>query len=310
MVLYYEDNKADFDNVFNDMSFEQWQDYLKVHKTAVLPILPFIMKAVQKYGTDAFADFIVQLFFAYITHDDITIGDALQYVDFDQVVRSGFEGLISGKGWGLKAVKATISGISDMLLKWKKSKDYTIEQATNDFGLGFISALAGDALSQITGKFPPEKIARGLVKKFNISYSKVCSLMGKGLKTINTTFAIPSAHSGSVSAIRMMEGWASGKIAVIGRNMEERVKPFASNLSSALGVPVLTWQGYDFNLSNSENLANNRAWVKSLKEQGYTFYDIGLDSRNTQSGDFTTGIYWIIRSILTPLRAVDFSCDA
>ena len=74
----------------------------------------------------------------------------------------------------------------------------------------------------------------------------------------------------------MMKGWNANKIAVIGRNMEDRVKPFAQKLEHEMGIPVhhiQQWEGWSPNLS----LEENRNWVKLLKEQGYTIYDVGVD---------------------------------
>ena len=90
----------------------------------------------------------------------------------------------------------------------------------------------------------------------------------------------------------MIKGFADNKIAVIGRNMEERVKPFASSLSNDLGVPVLTWPGFNPALSEAQNVANNKAWIKLLKSQGYTFYDVGLDPKFTSRGDFGEGAFY------------------
>lgn len=95
-----------------------------------------------------------------------------------------------------------------------------------------------------------------------------------------------------------MKGFAENKVAVIRRSMDTRVNPFASNLSNELGVPVLTWTGFNSALSEAQNVANNRTWIKSLKEQGYTFYDIGLDPGYTSGQlnggipDFTEGAFY------------------
>jgi hypothetical protein len=68
--------------------------------------------------------------------------------------------------------------------------------------------------------------------------------------------------------------------------------PFANSLSNDLGVPVLTWPGFNAALSDAQNLANNQAWIKSLKVQGYTFYDVGLDPYFTSRGNFDEGLFY------------------
>ncbi len=58
--------------------------------------------------------------------------------------------------------------------------------------------------------------------------------------------------------------------------MEQRVKPYANKLSQELGLPVHhihQWPRWSTGMTVEEN----RLWVKSLKEQGYTVYDIGTD---------------------------------
>lgn len=45
-------------------------------------------------------------------------------------------------------------------------------------------------------------------------------------------------------------------------------------------------------MSDAENLANNKAWVKSLKELGYTFYDVGLDPQYTSIGNLAEGLFY------------------
>lgn len=122
-----------------------------------------------------------------------------------------------------------------------------------------------------------------------LHYKDLCLKLGGGLQMISKTFTHASAHGGTITANRIMKGWSANKIAVIGRNMVDRVDPFANKLSNELGVPVLTWKGFNNQLSDIENIANNRAWIKSLKEQGYTFYDIGLDPKYT-SGFANNGI--------------------
>jgi hypothetical protein len=83
----------------------------------------------------------------------------------------------------------------------------------------------------------------------------------------------------------MMQGWAKGKVAIIGRNMD-RVNAFAE------GVNGITWGGFNPSLSEAENLANNRAWIQGLKKEGYTIYDVGLDPKHTQKGDYGKGTYY------------------
>lgn len=120
-------------------------------------------------------------------------------------------------------------------------------------------------------------------------YKTICYWLGGGLQQINKSFV----HNGkTITANRMMKGFVENKIAVIGRNMEGRVKPFVDKLSNELGIPVLMWQGFDDNVTDKINVLNNRAWIKALKEEGYTFYDIGLDPFYTSQGIFDEGLFY------------------
>ena len=46
------------------------------------------------------------------------------------------------------------------------------------------------------------------------------------------------------------------------------------------------WKGWDPKLTEAENLANNKAWIQGLKEQGYTIYDLGTGPKSDQKGVF------------------------
>lgn len=63
-----------------------------------------------------------------------------------------------------------------------------------------------------------------------------------------------------------------------------------------MGVPVLTWPGFNNALSETENSANNRRQIKSLKEQGYKLYNLCFDS-GYSSGQLN-GAYLILQKTL------------
>ena len=95
-----------------------------------------------------------------------------------------------------------------------------------------------------------------------------------------------SLEINGIRAQRVRVGSDPTKVAVIGRNMQERVEVFARGLGAE------TWGGFDDSLSLAENLANNRAWAETLVGEGYTVYDVGLDATYTGLGDFSKGPYY------------------
>ena len=56
--------------------------------------------------------------------------------------------------------------------------------------------------------------------------------------------------------------------------------------------PVLIWTGFNNDLPEAQNLINNWDWIRSLKEHGYTFYDVGLDPVYTCTGNFDPGLFY------------------
>ena len=79
-----------------------------------------------------------------------------------------------------------------------------------------------------------------------------------------------------------MKGWGTNKVAVIGRNSDDRVIPYGAMLSKELGFTVSTF-AFDKNAgyTREQILALNQQWVNFLKSHGYTIYDIGLNPRYT-----------------------------
>jgi len=305
MAIFYEQaiHSGIINSIYNDYTNAQWQSYFASTNhlsSPPLPIVAILQNLIRQFGINAAADFLIQLFFEYLTNEDGDLGDALVNVDWLQVERSGAEGCISLKGTTGKVVKAGVTGAGDVIFKFTrkgKGEDYTVEDALQDFALGFTSDLAGGELSSLAAKYPIDKLAKGLIKKFNFPYSKVCKWVGKGLEQINKSFTHTIVENGiqrtiTIEAKRQMKGWADGKVAVIGRNMHDRVIPFSTKLSQEINTPVIYWSGFDPNLNDLENLAKNKEWIKNLQMQGYTFIDIGLDPAYTARGDYSKGIFY------------------
>lgn len=251
-----------------DETFDAFKSY-KDQQQVFIPIIPWLIKA----GANGAADALMQALFIYLTEDDCpSYGAAFGHDKFSktQVARSTAEGLIPWRTPGGKLGRAAYTAIGDVMVNLIDGKygESNYQQMGYDFMLGFFSDLTGGAAGELASKYALPKIGKGLLNKFGIHYKTVTSWLGGGLQQINKSFV----HNGqTITASRVMKGFAENKVAVIGRSMGTRVNPFASNLSNELGVPVLTWPGFNSALSEAQNVANNRAWIKSLKEQGYTF---------------------------------------
>jgi hypothetical protein len=84
---------------------------------------------------------------------------------------------------------------------------------------------------------------------------------------------------------RVRQG-TNGKYIVIGRSMDTRVT------SAARAINAEHWTGFNSALSEAENLANNRAWLRSKLSEGYSGIDIGLDPVYVNRGNFDPGAYY------------------
>lgn len=271
-----------------DETFEEFKNY-KNQQEVLIPIIPWLIKA----GANGTADALMQALFIYLIEDDCpSFGAAFGHDKFSktQVARSATEGLILLRTPGGKLGKAAFTAVGDILVNLIDNK-YGLnnyQQMGSDFMLGFFGDLAGGAVGDLASKFSIPKLGKGLLTKFGIHYKTVTSWLGGGLQQINKSFV----HNGqTITASRVMKGFAENKVVVIGRNMDDRVVPFAQKLSQELGINVVTikqWSGWNPNLT----VEQNKAWLQQLKNEGYTFYDIGLDPSFTSIGNFSEGPFY------------------
>ena len=94
-----------------------------------------------------------------------------------------------------------------------------------------------------------------------------------------------------VKASRMLVGRAD-KIAVIGRNMDDRVKPFAKAIGAEYFIPSKkALKAFDAG-DSSLLMKENTEWANKIKQEGYTIYDVGLDPNWVKQGSFEKGDYY------------------
>jgi hypothetical protein len=276
-------------DLYAGMSSKEFIDQLKNNHLLALNIDPITILV--KAGASGAADILVQMFFARLLDDNISDwNEALTKVNWWQVGLTMATGALPISN---KYILAAANAGSAVFAELGKNGFTSWEKLGSSFVEGFMGSIIGSSLGDlIADKFANiGNLGRRLITKFEgiFSYETICRWLGGGLKIINKSIT----HNGqAITASRMMKGFADNKIAVIGRNMKERVMPFANSLSNDLGVPVLTWPGFNAALSDAQNLANNQAWIKSLKVQGYTFYDVGLDPYFTSRGNFDEGLFY------------------
>jgi hypothetical protein len=278
--IYYSLNPAIVDFGSLDETLEAFKGY-KNQEQVLIPIIPMLIKA----GANGAADAFLQALFIYLTEDDCpSFGAAFGHDKFSkaQVGRSAAEGLIPWRTPSGKLGRAGFSAVGDVLVNIVEGKygEHNYQLMGQDFMLGFFSDLAGGAAGELASKYALTKIGKGLINKYGIHYKTATSWLGGGLQNINKTFnhTLSNGQTISITSSKIMKGWDTQKIAVIGRSQDERVIPFAQKLSLELGINVhqiKEWSGWSSNLTIEEN----KNWIKKLKAEGYTIYDIGPDYR-------------------------------
>ena len=91
------------------------------------------------------------------------------------------------------------------------------------------------------------------------------------------------------TTVKRIRQGTNGKSIIIGRNMKDRVIPAAKNIDAEY------WTGFDTNLSDDINLANNKKWLEGKISEGYTVIDVGLDPKYVKmggKGSKTKGIFY------------------
>ncbi len=277
--------------VFDANFFQQYQS----PPSSSNPVLvAWVLKSLGSASADVLAQMVLSKMFQPNVN---TWWDAYREVKWTETGIAAAEGFLPWRVANSKWSKAAIAASAVIIEKsaraeWSNSS-YSWDQASDDFVLHFFSYMAGQGLGDLVQKFGLSNVAKKLVAQGNIPYHRICRLLGgAGLQAINKSYSHSAAYGGTITAARKISSWGTNKIAVIGRNMDDRVEPFAQNLSNELGIPVATikqWSGWNSNLT----LEQNRQWVRELKEQGYTIYDVGLDPYYTNVlGDYSPGSFY------------------
>jgi RHS repeat-associated protein len=235
-----------------------------VDKDGEIPILPLLLKAGAAGAADLMAQAATNYYFNPETSSNVE--KSFGAVSWWQVSRSALEGLIPWKTPGGRIGRAAGTAIGDVMINaFDQGTNYTKEKAVQDFAVGFIGDLAGGGMGELVTKYGAQNVAKGLLK-IGFDYPFIAKAMGGGVRNI-------SKSVDGVTSTRMVEGWAKGKVAIIGRDMEGRVDVFKKGLEKE-GINAETFH-WDKNLTPDENYKRNTAWVKKIKQEGYTVYDTG-----------------------------------
>ena len=162
-----------------------------------------------------------------------------------------------------------------------------------------MGSLIGTSLGDlVASKFGTlSNLGRKLVTKFEgiFPYGTICKWLGGGISNVSESLL---TSRGLIASTKKMVGWGGlDKVAVIGRNMKERVIPFAEKMgavffdqSNPMAAPYYTKEVLeevtDFNgrygnnwpidvILNSKLFNANQQFIRDLKKMGYTFVDLG-----------------------------------
>jgi RHS repeat-associated protein len=127
-------------------------------------ILPLLLKGGANAACDWFLQTAVNYYFNPETEGNLSA--SAKDVDGWQILRSGIEGTFNPfKVPGGKLGRAALSASGDVLANYVRNIDnYTVEQALQDFAVGFFGDLAGGEIGEFVTKYGTKGVARGLSK--------------------------------------------------------------------------------------------------------------------------------------------------
>jgi len=294
--LYYEKAINPLNNdKYSRLTPEEFIELIKSDKQIALTIDPVTLLA--KAGACGAADIIVQMFFARMLDDNIqTWSQALEKVDWSQVLITMATGVLPISN---KYVVAAIAGGGVILQDLKTNGFTSWDNLGIKFVEGFMGSLIGTSLGDlVASKFGTlSNLGRKLVTKFEgiFPYGTICKWLGGGISNVSESLL---TSRGLIASTKKMVGWGGlDKVAVIGRNMKERVIPFAEKMgavffdqSNPMAAPYYTKEVLeevtDFNgrygnnwpidvILNSKLFNANQQFIRDLKKMGYTFVDLG-----------------------------------
>jgi hypothetical protein len=252
-----------------------------------------------KLGANAASDVLMQVMVKRLTDPDVhTWGEAIERIDWVQVGATAISGLLPWNNPSSKFIVAGINGASAVISDIVQNGFQSWEQSGYRFIEGFCGSLIGNSVGDfIITKFGSvSRFGSLLVTKMGnyFPYKTICKWLGGGLSNVVET--LTTTH-GVISSVKTMVGFNPGKVCVIGRNMKDRVIPFAEvkaaiyfDEKNSIAKQFITpdvqaeWNAlkakYGNNIPKVEQLASkmyraNQDFIEYLKSEGYTFIDLG-----------------------------------
>jgi hypothetical protein len=124
---------------------------------------------------------------------------------------------------------------------------------------------------------------------------------GFGTRAIQKIFgkkdniALPTLESNGVNATRVRLG-DPDLTAVIGRNMDDRVKIFGEGSGAEVFSPSLKATTSARTGDKSLLMTENTAWANKLNAKNYTVYDTGLDPKYSAIGNYDKGPFYTMET--------------
>lgn len=232
--------------------------------------------------------------------DQITVND----LSLSQMAASGLENTLENK-YAQVASSCLYDGVTE---NGVIDPNLNIEKFCNDCAWGVLSAVVAESITN--GKFSggsetfkrlnvianasTKKLVKGLLK-IGVDHGNVirfCRYFDVKRIDIDIADATPALKAimekAQVAGLRIKVG-TTDKIAVIGRNMV-RVTEFGKSIGGVVGDGIFNPSKQaieELQKGNKKLLMDeNTAWVKKIKDEGYTIYDVGLDPKYTSAGDY------------------------
>jgi hypothetical protein len=265
-----------------------------------------------KVGASVAADILMQVMFIKIMDDNVnTWSEAFGKIQWGQV---GLTGLTSLVGWNTatgKVLKALLNGAGAALIDLNSNSFQSWEITGRHFVEGFFGSLVGDALGEVATKFGGiTNFLRRVVNRLDehFSYATILRWLGGSLGIENplrsafygvTDFFIDlngARVNFTINNVRKVLGWSNdpNKIVLIGRSMDvikimkNKYHPNAeifdgdSHITKAARDQWLEEKAkypggiipYD-EVKKTIFYQDNEKFIRKMKEQGYTFIDLG-----------------------------------
>lgn len=291
------------------MSREDFLEMLRLNPALATTIDPVTILA--KVGAGVAADILMQVMFIKIMDDNVnTWSEAFGKIDWGQVAATALTSLFSWNTTTGKLLTAIVNGAAAVVTDLNNNGFQSWEITGRRFVEGFLGSVVGDVLGEVVTKFGGVvNFLKRIVNKLDehFSYVTILRWLGGSLGIANplreayygfTDFIVQNGvHVNfSINNVRKVIGWANdpSKVVLIGRNMDI-IKKVKSNYHPDAKI----FEGHDWISKKAQDdwddlkkiysggiipydvvkttllYKENKAFIQKMKEEGYTFIDLG-----------------------------------